>query len=92
MPSLVEIGPVFLEETVLKFCQCIYMLAIFVIISPLKMGVVLHLNMLNPCHLRLLCAKFVEICPAILLKKILTYCQSYYFPLEKGVAIQLNKL
>ena len=62
-----EIGPVVLEEKIIKFSQCIFAISL---LSPLldKCGA-LHLENLSPHHQRMLCARLVEI-GLVVLKKI----------------------
>ena len=69
----------------------------FVIISPWKKEGAFIWTNLNSLHPKMIVPIFVEICPVVLEKKILKICEFIfafcnYLPLEKGVAIHLNKL
>ena len=75
VPSLVEIGPMLLDRKILKFCQRIF--SYFIIISPLKKNVALHLNKLeSPLPKDDLC--LVEIDPVVLekMKSVYSYEQT----------------
>ena len=62
VPSLVEIGVMDLERTILKFLQCIF--SCFVITSSWKwVGSFIWTN-LNPLFTRLICAKFGQRLPS----------------------------
>ena len=70
----------------------------FVIISPWKRAGPIIWTNLNPLHPRMLCAKFVEIGPVVLGKRIFYIFVNVfslfrnYLHLEKGRALHLNKL
>ena len=57
MPSLVEIGPLFLKRKIFKVCQCIFDISL---LSPLWKGRCpsFEQTWIHPHHPRMLCAKF----------------------------------
>ena len=54
--SLVESGPVILENKIFKVCQCIFAIMLLSSLAK-KVGPFIQTNM-NPHHPRMLCAKF----------------------------------
>ena len=59
LSSLAENGPLVLENTILKYLLCFFL--VILLLSPLEKYVVHHFNKqsnINPFHLRMLCAKF----------------------------------
>ena len=94
VPSLVEIGPVVLEKTLILSMYFRY----FVIISPWKRAGPFIWTNLNPLHPRMLCAKFGWNWPSgsgeedFLISSMYFSLFRYYLPLEKGRALHLNKL
>ena len=93
MPSLVEIGPVFLEEKIFKFCQCIFSISF---LSPLGkgQGPLLEQTWI-PFTQGSITPSLVEIGSVVLkifkLRKCV-FAISNHLPLEKGGALFLSKL
>ena len=76
--SLVEIGPVVLDDKVLKFCQQILYYLLNIIFHWKRVGAFVWTNF-NPLYPGMLCAIcFVEIGSKVLVKKIFKYCQCIF--------------
>ena len=92
MPSLVEIGPVILENKISKVRQCILAIPL---ISPLGF---LHSNKYeSPPPKDALCQVWLKLAQWFLRRRFLKFVNvfslfPYYLNLEKGVALHLNKI
>ena len=73
MPSLVEIAPVVLEKKIFLISSMYF--CYFVIISPWKRAGAFIWTNLNPFTQGCIMPSLVEICPVVLKKKILKFCQ-----------------
>ena len=96
VPSLIEVGLVVLENKIFKYRQSI--LAIWLSSPPLENGFIWK-KKLNPLYPKRLCAKFDSEWPSgsweegfffIFLNVFSLF--GYYLPLEKRMALHLNKL
>ena len=92
--KLVEMSPVVLEKKIFKFRQRIFTISL---LSPLGKGRALHLNKLESpspkdalCHVWLKMAEWFWRRFFNFVNVFSLFCN--YLPLEKGVALHLNKL
>ena len=91
MPNLVEISPVELEKMNFKIGKCIFAI---LLLSSLNQSVALHLNKLefpspkDACHLNIFKKILFNI--FFYFVNVISLC-SIYLPLEKVLALYLNK-
>ena len=94
MPSLVEIGPVVLEKKIFSILSMYF--SYYVI--TLKRGVALHLNKRESTSRKdTLCQVWLKLAKWFLRRRFLYFVNVFwlfcnYLPLEKDVALHLNKL
>ena len=95
VPSLVDIGPVVLKKWIFKLRQCIFAISLS---SPLEKGWGHSLNKLDfSSPKNALCQVWLKLALWFLRRRFLKFVNVfwlfwYYLPLEKGLALPLNKL
>ena len=95
LPSLVEISPAVLEEEIFKFVNVFLLFRYYL---PLKKGGPLHGNKLeSSSHKDALPQVWLKLAQWFLRRRFFNFINvyslfHYYFPLEKGRALHLNKL
>ena len=90
MLSLVEIGPVVLEQKIFKFRQCVSDISK---LSPIGRGRTLYFKNLEfPSTKDALCQVRLKLAQCFWRRRFLNFVNVFHFPLEKGVVLRLNKL